>query len=136
MTNKIKKWFNAIGTCCQALIVLAVILFLVFAFNKLATASGYHHNTIIKKTEYIEQCGGVGVSNSMAALSFDQNVSGLQWGVGAGGYDGDNCRSQGLSFGLGQRLKLGDKSYGIMNGSLGIEEGGGKAWNLGITGTF
>lgn len=139
LEDKVEKWWQKISVCCRIVVILSIILIAMFSCSSVNATERYRpiiNNEITNITNNYN-CDGAALSNAMAAINFDMNVTGLQGGAGIGGYNSEHCNSaQGAAFGIGQRVCFDDGSCGIVNGSVGVQESGGEGFNFGITWTF
>ena len=125
---------------------MKTMLFILLLMPSLVLATGNHNRnhhthetnvTNVTETTVINNqysVDGVAMSLAFSGISFDQNVTELQYGFGGGWYENDlGHNSSGLAFGMGQRICFDDGDCGIINATIGKEEGGGTGFSFGIT---
>ena len=93
-----------------------------------------HHNSIVNNYTYYGQSDGVALALAVSAPQYDYNIEGFQLGLGGGYYETQNGDGHSaIAFGAGKRTCFSDSNCGMLNFTIGYEEGGSIGFNAGIT---
>lgn len=113
----------------KLLYILALLPCVAFAHGG-KTTTNIDYTTNVYSSEMAD---GVALAMAMAAPQYDLNVESIQLGVGGAYYEDRNSNgTSGAAIGLGKRFCT-KSSCGVMNFSVGINEGGGMGVNFGFT---